>query len=70
MSIYKQFDITDKIPLLLQQLAKTRVLHVTIFNFCQIPNFTKQKCSKQKAVFKDIKEDLGKHTYLRTSYLF
>lgn len=39
MSIYKQFDITDKIPLLLQQLAKTRVLHVTIFHFCQSPNF-------------------------------
>lgn len=39
MSIYKQFDITDKIPLLLQQLAKTRVLHVTIFHFYQSPNF-------------------------------
>lgn len=38
MSIYKQFDITYKIPLLLQ-LAKTRVLHVTIFHFCQSPNF-------------------------------
>lgn len=38
MSNYKQFDITDKIPLLLQ-LAKTRVLHVTIFHFCQSPNF-------------------------------
>lgn len=37
MSIYKQFDITDKIPLLLQQLAKTRVLHVTIFHFYQSP---------------------------------
>lgn len=38
MSIYKQFDITDKIPLLLQ-LAKTRVVHVTIFHFYQSPNF-------------------------------
>lgn len=38
MSNYKQFDITDKIPLLLQ-LAKTRVLHVTIFHFYQSPNF-------------------------------
>lgn len=38
MSIYKQFDITDKIPLLLQ-LAKTRVVHVTIFHFYQSPIF-------------------------------